>query len=84
MKSWKGKGDKPYKVYIALFVCLCTKAIHLELVSDLTTEGILAGFKRLVSCRGRVSGLRSDYGTNLKGAEKQLRLMLNLHWLMMV
>lgn len=26
------------KVYVALYVCMATKAIHLELVVDLTTE----------------------------------------------
>lgn len=36
------------KGYIALFVCFVTKAIHLELCSDLTTECFLACFKRFI------------------------------------
>lgn len=68
----KGRGNKSYKGYICLFVCMATKAIHLEAISDLTAEGFIAGFKRLVARRGHVSDVWSDNGTNFVGASKEL------------
>ena len=49
-----GNTRKPtfVKAYICLFVCMSVKAIHLELISDLTTEAFLSTLKRLVARRG--------------------------------
>ncbi|XP_063626381.1 uncharacterized protein LOC134797975 [Cydia splendana] len=71
----KGRGAKTYKAYIALFVCMSTKAIHLELVSDMTTEAFIAAFKRFVSRRGHCKELWSDHGTTFVAAEKELLKM---------
>ncbi|GBM39368.1 hypothetical protein AVEN_55117-1, partial [Araneus ventricosus] len=57
------------KVYAAIFVCLATKAIHLETVTDLTTEAFIAALKRLYARRGRIATLMSDNASNFKGAE---------------
>ena len=40
------------KCYIALYVCLSTKAIHLELVSELSTEAYIASLRRFIPRRG--------------------------------
>ncbi|XP_045511117.1 uncharacterized protein LOC123706034 [Colias croceus] len=69
----KGRGHKSYKGYICLFVCMATRAVHIEAVSDLTSEGFLAAFKRFVARRGRCIQLWSDNGTNFVGASKELR-----------
>lgn len=66
------RGQHSQKAYICLFVCLVTKAIHVELVSDLTSDGFLAAFKRFISRRGPVSCLYSDNATNFVGAKAQL------------
>jgi hypothetical protein len=68
-----GRGQKSRKVYIALFVCLSSRAIHLELVTDYSTTAFLAAFKRFASRRGIPSDMYSDNGTNFQGADKELR-----------
>jgi hypothetical protein len=39
------RGQRTQKHYVAIFVCLATKAIHLESVEDYTTTGFLAAFR---------------------------------------
>lgn len=72
-----GRGSKSYKGYICVFICMCTRAIHLEAVSSLTSEGFIAAFRRFISRRGHCQDLYSDNGTNFVGADKELREMFN-------
>ncbi|XP_025270373.1 uncharacterized protein LOC112639712 [Camponotus floridanus] len=73
LKNWKGKNSRKYKAYIALFVCQAISAIHLELVTDYSTEAFIAAFKRFTARRGICATLRSDCGTNFKGADSELQ-----------
>ena len=41
------------KAYICVFVCLSTKAVHLELVSDLTTDAFMGTLRRFIARRGK-------------------------------
>ena len=61
-----------YKGYICLFVCASVKAVHLELVGDLTTASFLAALDRFVSRRGKPDLIISDNGTNFVGAKAEL------------
>ena len=65
----KGHTRKPAWVngYVCLFVCLTTRAVHLEIVMDLTTEAFMAAFGRFVARRGRLNTILSDNGTNFVG-----------------
>lgn len=73
IRTTKGRGNKSYKGYIAIFVCLATKAIHLEVVSDMSTETFIAAFKRFTARRGPCTHMYSDNGTNFVGASNLLR-----------
>lgn len=76
IKFSPGRGAKSYKGYIALFVCMVTRAIHLEAVSDLSTQGFIAAYRRFTARRGHCQDLYSDNGTNFVGADRQLKEML--------
>lgn len=60
------------KGYIALFVCFATKAVHLELVSDQSSDAFLAALPRFIARRGLCTDMYSDNGTNFVGASNQL------------
>lgn len=66
------RGVITTKSYVCLFVCSATKALHLELASDLSTEAFLCAFRRFIARRGRCSNIFSDCGTNFVGAQKQI------------
>ncbi|XP_033227954.1 uncharacterized protein LOC117179881 [Belonocnema kinseyi] len=46
-----GRGQKRYKGYVALFICCVARAIHLEFVSDYTSQGFLAAYQCFIARR---------------------------------
>ncbi|KAJ8896301.1 hypothetical protein PR048_001645 [Dryococelus australis] len=52
---------------MCLFVCFAAKTIHLELMSDPTTETCLAAFHHFLSRCGQCSDIYSTCGTNFVG-----------------
>lgn len=76
--SIKLSRNKTTKAYLCLFVCLVTRAIHLELASDLTTTAFLNALKRFIARRGKPSNVYSDNGTNFTGANNELNALANL------
>lgn len=77
IRDRKGRGSKLHKCYISVFVCFSTKALHLELVTDLSSEAFLATFRRFVSRRGKPSIVYSDNGTTFVGAKSELERFSN-------
>lgn len=65
------------KCYASLFICLTTRAIHLELVSSLSTIAFLAALKRFISRRGLPAHIYSDQGMNFVGASNELPKLLH-------
>ena len=70
-----GNTRKPtiVKAYACLFVSLSVKAIHIEVVSDLTTAAFIAAPRRFVARRGKPTLIWSDNGTNFVGASRELK-----------
>lgn len=72
VRASPGRGITSRKAYIALFICLATRAIHLELVGDYSTHAFLNAFSRFSSHRGLPESMYSDNGTTFVGADREL------------
>lgn len=77
IRASRSREQRCSKGYIASFVCLATKAVHLEVVLDSTTEIFLAALKRFVARRGLCAEIHSDCGTAFVGADRELRSLLH-------
>lgn len=64
---------KNTKAYLCVFVCMATKALHLEIVSDLSTVAILNTLKRFIARRGKAQNIFSDNETNFQGTDNLLQ-----------
>ncbi|XP_074036726.1 uncharacterized protein [Leptinotarsa decemlineata] len=73
IKSSRLRKAPTIKCYMAVFVCMATKAVHLELVSSLSSEAFLLTLKRFISRRGIPAVIHSDNATNYVGARNHLR-----------
>ncbi|XP_037930486.1 uncharacterized protein LOC119665293, partial [Teleopsis dalmanni] len=75
---YKIRGKRPHKVYVAVFCCFATKAVHLEVVSDLTSDAFIGALKRLIARRGHCKTLHCDNATNFVGANNKLNELSEL------
>ena len=60
------------KGYIAIFVCFVTKAVHIEIVTSLSTEAFFAALRRFIARRGKPKIIYLDNGTNVQVAANEL------------
>ncbi|XP_055589044.1 uncharacterized protein LOC129741345 [Uranotaenia lowii] len=74
VRPLSGRGSS-VKMYVALFVCFVVKAVHLEVVADLTSVACINAIKRFVATRGRVCEIHCDNATAFVGADRELRAL---------
>ena len=72
----KGASTSP-KVWICLFTCCVTRAVHLDLVQDLSTSSFIRCLKKFVARRGLPTRIVSDNGKTFKSAAKVLRSIVS-------
>jgi len=73
IKSGNTRSKTTTKCYVALFICMTTKAVYLELVSSLTSEVFIGVLKHFIARRGLIDHLYSDNGRNFVGANRELK-----------
>ena len=62
------------KVWVCLFSCMSTRAVHLETVSNMTTSEFLLAFRRFVARRGTPALIVSDNAPQFKAAATALEV----------
>lgn len=72
----KGRGSRLIKSYLCIFVCMAIKAVHIELVTDLSSETFLAALHRFIARRGSPASIFSDNGRCFVGACNELSKFL--------
>lgn len=77
LRAAKGRGQEAYKAFITVFVCLSSRAVHLDVASDYSADAFLAALRKFVARRGLCQALYSDCGTNFVGADAQLRALFS-------
>ena len=61
------------KCYICLFTCAVTRAVHLEVVSDLTEKSFLQAFRRFTGCKSLPYHTISDNASTYLAAADELK-----------
>jgi len=71
------RGEPERKVYICLFTCAVTRAVHLEIVTDLTVECFLQAFRRFSSRKSLPRLILSDNGSTFQSAADELKALFS-------
>ncbi|XP_030843562.1 uncharacterized protein LOC115924830 [Strongylocentrotus purpuratus] len=69
-------GRSIRKRYGVIFTCLSCRGVHIEVASSLDTSSCIEAIRRFISRRGPMKEMFSDNGTNLVGAERELKQAL--------
>ena len=85
IKHWCQIKDCPHptkeKSWGCIFTCMQTRAVHLELVTDMSTLTFLRALTRLIGRRGVPSNIWSDNAKYFQCCDRQLgKLFKNINW----
>lgn len=68
---------KHEKRYGVIFTCMVTRAVHLEIAQDLSSNAFIHVFRQFGCRRGFPEELYSDNGTNFRKADKEIRTAID-------
>lgn len=63
------EGRKELKRYGLLITCMCSRAVHIEMLDDLSTDAFINALRAFIAIRGSVRQMRCDQGTNFVGTK---------------
>lgn len=69
--------EKERKAWFVVFTCAVFRAIHLELITSLSTPAFIQSLRRFIARRCRPGVIYTDNGTNFSGTEN---LLSKLNW----
>ena len=72
----KCSSHELHKVWGAVFTCMTSRSVNVELIKSCTTEDFLGAFRRHVADHGRPDTFYSDQAKNFTAADKQLKKVL--------
>ncbi len=62
------------KRWAVTFSCMCSRAVHIEVIEAMSTSRFIKALRRFFAIRGPVKQIRSDCGTNFIGASCELEM----------
>ncbi|XP_006811239.1 uncharacterized protein LOC102803548 [Saccoglossus kowalevskii] len=71
------RDNRDTKVYTCLFTCAATRAVHLELVPNLTIKSFLNAFKRFTARRSLPRLMILDSATTYIAARDQIKTLMD-------
>ena len=67
------EGRKELKRYGAMFTCLASRAVHIEITNSMETDLFILAPRCFIARFGNVRSITSDNGANFVGADNELK-----------
>ncbi|XP_053381699.1 uncharacterized protein LOC128549196 [Mercenaria mercenaria] len=67
-------GMAQSKRWALLLTCMTTRAVHIEVLEEMSSSSFINALRRFIALRGNVKEFRSDRGTNFVGATEDLKV----------
>lgn len=69
------RGGQSYsKMCAVMFSCMCTRAVHIEVIETMSASSFINALRRFFAVRGPAKQIHSDCGTNFVGASRELKM----------
>lgn len=67
-------GVSNSKRWAVMFSCMCSRAVHIEVIEAMSSGSFINALRRFFAIRGPAKQIRSDCGTNFIGASRELEM----------